>query len=115
VRHGTTVPLSSSVKRIDVTLKPMYVSLMTTTRTASPASKCKFQVGQTVEVQRPDFTQPGMPLVWRAGRVVSIDANGKLFDVAIQFAGILDKNGNGLVQRELVGPRGGNNTIRAAA
>lgn len=72
---------------------------MTTTAT------CKYEVGQAVDVQRPDFTQPGMPLVWRRATVIAVEPNRKLFDVRFRFD-------DGLVQAELVGPRGGNNTIR---
>jgi hypothetical protein len=84
---------------------------MTTTKPRT----CKFQLGQSVEVQTPDFAAPGMPLVWRSARVVQVEANGQLFDVAVRFDGIFDKNGDGLIHRELVGPRGGNSKIRAAA
>jgi len=66
---------------------------------------CKYQVGQEIDVQRPDFTTPGMPLVWRSATVIAVERRGKLFDVTF-------RRHDGIVQAELVGPRGGNNTIR---
>ena len=71
-------------------------------------------VGASVQVQVTDFTAPGMPKVWVDATVVKVTPNGKLFTVSFRRTDVTDKNGAGLVQCTLVGPRGGNKTIRVA-
>lgn len=67
----------------------------------------QYRVGQTVEVERPDFATPGMPRVWQRGTVEAITPNGSgLHDLRLR----MEEDGRPHV--ETVGPRGGNNRIR---
>lgn len=82
----------------------------------SNAGTCKYQVGQAVEVNVPDFKTPGMPHIWMPATVESVNDFGDgLFNIATRRADVLDRNGDGLVQSQIVGPRGGNKRIRPAA
>ena len=71
-------------------------------------------IGQTVEVEVIDFAAAGMPKVWVSATVIDATPNGKLTNVTYRRHDCTDKNGNGLVQSTLVGPRGGNKQIRLA-
>jgi hypothetical protein len=71
-------------------------------------------IGAEVEVEVIDFYAAGQPKIWVRATVVEVTPNGKLTVVAYRRSDATDKNGNGLVQSTLVGPRGGNKTIRLA-
>lgn len=78
---------------------------MTTTK-----PRCKYQVGQTVEIETFDFSTPGMPRVWAVATVesVTLAESGKTFEVQVRMP-------QGQPKVETVGVRGGNKRIRAAA
>jgi hypothetical protein len=86
------------------------------TQTAATKT-AKYTVGQAVEIDVIDFATPGMPHVWASAVVESVtvmDAQKGLWSVLVRRADVLDRNGDGLLSAQIVGPRGGNKRIRAA-
>jgi hypothetical protein len=67
-----------------------------------------YTIGQAVQVEAPDFTRPGFPVVWQDGVVEALAAldSGHL-DVRVRML-------DGRARVERVGKRGGNRRLRAA-
>jgi len=80
------------------------------------ARKSLTTIGQEIEVEITDFTPAGfaagLPKIWVRATVVAVAPLGKLFNVSYRHHTLSDKNGDGLVQTALVGPRGGGKTLR---
>lgn len=73
------------------------------------APRPKYTAGQRVEVFAFDFETPGYPEVWQLGVVASaVLREDGLWDVLVE-------RDNGKVTALIVGKRGGNKHIRAAA
>ena len=69
----------------------------------------QYRVGQVVEVQTRDFSAPGQPQVWRRGTIgrITLDPDTNLSTIITN-----DEDGR-LLPTQTVGPRGGNQSIRA--
>lgn len=72
-------------------------------------TSCKYQIGQAVETSEIDFKAAGMPRAWVSGVVESVkvlNETRRLFDVKVRTSA-------GHISAQVVGPRGGNQRIRA--